>query len=165
MRVGERHSMGWGWAGEPYLSFRRQLPLPLLQWNFTVRLQGKIILPFPLPVKSVCVLFAVCKKWISNILRTETPILTPPALKGEFDPSVNHNKTSAYTCDPWQTCLLGAFSNLLRCSLRQKSFPLCTCDMEIGTAHSGITADAHTGPGEAGILTKTAFLKATNPGR
>lgn len=70
-----------------------------------------------------------------------------------------------YTAPPWQTGLLWGFSNLLRCSLRQKSFPLCTCHMEIGTTHSSITADTDASPGKTGILAKTAFLDETDPGR
>ncbi len=56
---------------------------------------------------------------------------------------------------------LSCFSDLLCCSLRQESLPLCTCDVEIGATHSCITADAHTGPGKAGVLAETALLNAT----
>lgn len=50
---------------------------------------------------------------------------------------------------------------LLRCSLRQEPLPLCTGDVEVGSTHSCITADAHTSPGKTGILTETALLLIT----
>lgn len=63
-------------------------------------------------------------------------------------------------------CFVGFFfSHLFCCSLRQKSFPLSTCDMEIGTAHSSVTADAHAGSGKAGVLTEAALLNAAEPRR
>lgn len=62
-------------------------------------------------------------------------------------------------------CLVLIFPHLFCCSLGQKSFPLCTRDMEIGTTHSSITADAHTSSGKACILTKAALLKAPEPRR
>lgn len=50
------------------LSFRCELLLPFLQRHFAVGLQGQVILPFPFPVKAVCVLLAVGKEWIRNVL-------------------------------------------------------------------------------------------------
>lgn len=53
------------------------------------------------------------------------------------------------------------FLYLLCCSFRQESLSLCTGDMKIGATHPCVTADAHTGPGKAGVLTEAAFLHAT----
>lgn len=61
----------------------------------------------------------------------------------------------------WPGCPVD-FAYLLCCSFRQESFPLCTGDMEIGATHPSITADTHTGPGEAGVLTETALLNTKN---
>lgn len=54
---------------------------------------------------------------------------------------------------------------LLCCSLRQEPLPLSTGDVEIGTTHSCVTADAHAGPGKAGVLTETALLSTTEDNR
>lgn len=58
--------------------------------------------------------------------------------------------------------LLEFFPYLFCCSLRQETLPLCTSDVEIGTAHSSIAADAHTRPGKTGVLAETALLNATD---
>lgn len=113
-------------------------------------------------------LFAVCKKWISNILRRQTPILTPLACERLDSPPHPHKRTDVQHLNVPKMNNVFCFdflSHLFCCSLRQKSFPLCTCDMEIGTTHSSITADAHTGSGKAGILTKAALLNAPDPRR
>lgn len=55
----------------------------------------------------------------------------------------------------------GRFPHLLCRGLRQESLPLCTRDVEIGAAHSCVAADAHAGPGKAGVLAETALLNAT----
>lgn len=55
----------------------------------------------------------------------------------------------------------GFSPHLLCCGLRQETLPLCTGDVEIGATHSCVTADAHAGPGKAGVLTETALLNAT----
>lgn len=55
----------------------------------------------------------------------------------------------------------GFSPHLLCCGLRQETLPLCAGDVEIGATHSCVTADAHAGPGKAGVLTETALLNAT----
>lgn len=53
------------------LSFRCELLLSFLQRHFAVRLQSQVVLPFPFSVKTVCVLLAVGKEGICNVLRVK----------------------------------------------------------------------------------------------